>query len=342
MVRARTPSIFFTALTLMGCAEIVLCGSENEDGVYLLDDSSNYSFDGSLDIASQSVGVQIANCTDNADNDSDGETDELDECIDLSIEWGDISQDLQGHEMDPVSDVNSVALIIFRYLSQEEVEQKLSENTLVQADVGLYVSIDPGDETSVVLSDLTLLGNEIGPHQYLEEGYGTFMLYLQQGYTVGTGVKMSQFFEPSVDSSETTVRFSDESTILDFEVDILSAAPLVLQAGEELSIDWSALSSDGLGKEFDANAVDQLMIARYSDLSLEELESQFLDIELLADEIWKLGLGGESTADLGSAVGDSGSFGGLDSTSTYVLALRCTSCANPAPLYLASMTRCEG
>jgi hypothetical protein len=342
MTRASVLTTYFPALTLMGCAEaIVLCGSSNEDGVYLLDDSSNYVFDGSLDIATQDVAVQIASCVDNADNDDDGETDELDECIDLSIEWGEISQDLQGHEMDPVDDVNSVALIIFRYLSQEEVEQKLSENSLVQADVGLYVSIDPESETSAALSELNLLGNEIGPHQYLEEGYGTFMLYLQKGYTVGTGVMMSQFFEPRVDSSETTVRFSDESTILDFEVDLRSADPLVVQSGAEVFVDWSAVSTDGLGTEFDSNAVDQLMIARYEDLTLEDLEGQFLDIELLADEIWTMDLGGESTVDLSDATGDSGSFGGLDDSSTWLLALRCSTCANPAPLYLTVMNKCE-
>jgi hypothetical protein len=261
--------------------------------------------------------------------------------VDLTIDFSSVDQDFQGHAMDPVDDVDSVALVVFRYLSQEEVELKLSENTLVQADVGLYVSVDPGDETSVQLSELTLLGNEIGPHQYFEEDYGTFMLYLQKGTTIGVGVMMSQFVAPSADSSETTVSLTSDSTLLEYSVDIASLDPIVLPAGSDVSVDWSDLTTSGLGQDLDLNQVDDLIIARYSDLELTDIEEQFLDIELISDDLWSIDLVGQSSANLGSASSDTGSFPGLDGTSTYILALRCSRCANPAPLYLAPLSLCE-
>ena len=317
------------------------CGERNEDGSLVLSDSHNYAFEGSLTVASQDVAVQVESCINNLDDDDDGSVDELDECMDITIEWPDVTHDLQRHEMDGVDDVDNVALVLFRYLSQAEVQEKLSNNTLVQADVGLYVASDPGEETSIQVSELTLLGNDIGPHQYLEEDAGTFMLYLQKGTLVGVGVKMSQFIRPTADSSETTVTFTNESTVLDFTVDLIGANPLVVNSGSDVEIDWTAVTVDGLGQDFDSSAVDQLMIARYADLGLEDLEEQFLDLELVADDLYHLELGTETMVNLGDATGDSGAFPGLDDSSTWLFALRCSSCANPAPLFLTPLQMCS-
>jgi hypothetical protein len=329
--------------TLLGCTgdDESRCGERNDEGSLIASDSHNYAFDGSLEVASQDVAIQIETCINDLDDDEDGTIDELDECIDITFEWSDVTYDLQGHEMDAVDDVDNVALVLFRYLSQDEVEEKLSTNALVQADVGLYVATDPGDETSVQLSELTLLGNEIGPHQYLEEDAGTFLLTLQKGNVVGVGYSMTQFVRPTVDSTETTVTVTNESTVLDYTVDLTSADPLRVNSGTDVEIDWAQLTTDGLGLDFDFTAVDRLMIARYQDLTLEDLEANFLDIELLADDIYNLDLGTESTVNLEEASGDSGSFPGLDDSSTWLFALRCTSCANPAPLFLTSLQLCS-
>ena len=101
------------------------------------------------------------------------------------------------------------------------------------------------------------------------------------------------------------------------------------------------MSVDGLGQEFDPSLVDQLMLARHENRSIEELEEHLIDIELVADEIWNATLTGQTSVRLDEAVGDSGVFAGLDETSTYLMALRCSRCANPAPLYLVPLTRCE-
>ena len=327
----------------ISCSESVdeRCGIRNDEGALVMNDDHNYRFDGTLDIASQDVTVQIESCVDNTDNDGDGDIDELDECIDLTVDWSQITHDLQGHEMDPVADIDNVAMVIFRYLSQDEVEQKLSDNTLVQSDIGLYVSVETGDETSAIVSDFTLLGNEIGPHQFLEEDQGTYLMYLQKGNVVGVGVMMSQFFVPTASSSETTLNFSNDSTILDYQVFLEDLDPLTINEGSDVEVDWSTLITNGLGQDFESADVDQVMLAYYADTTLSQLESEFLDIELLADEIFFLDIGNETSINLSDAESEMGPFTGIDDSGMWLLALRCGSCANPAPLFLTTLELCQ-
>ena len=229
----QRPTFWMALLVLIpGCGgdSVPVCGSLDSDGVARLTDDGNYRFVGGLDIASQEVAVQIESCLDDLDNDGDGDVDEIDECVDLTIDFSQVTTDLQGHDMNPVDDVDSVALVIFRYLTEEEVEQKLSEY-LVQSDVGLYVAAEPGDSTGSIF-ELNLLGNDIGPHQYLEEDYGTYMLYLQQGNTIG--VKMSQFIAPVNGSVVTDVAFNNDSTLLEYSVELADVDPLVLPDGTQL------------------------------------------------------------------------------------------------------------
>ncbi|MCK6526868.1 hypothetical protein L6R50_04685 [Myxococcota bacterium] len=277
-----------------------------------LSDSQNYDFEGTLDIRPYDL--------------ADGS--------DPLFDWSGLDTDLQGHPLDPVTDVDQVTIVVFRYLSEGEVEEKLSSNTLEQVDVGLFASVDPGDATSVRLSELTLMGNDIDVEQYFVEGYGTWLVSLATGSTPGVGTRMAAFARPLPSEAETTLTFAADSTVLDFTVDLASLDPLPAPAGvEELTVDWSGVGTDGLGNAFQADSIDRVMVGQYTSLAPADLEEQFLDLEILADSLWRLDVSGGTEAALGQAAGDA-PFPGFDSAGTWVLALQCTTCANPAPPFL--------
>jgi hypothetical protein len=70
-------------------------------------------------------------------------------------------------------------------------------------------------------------------------------------------------------------------------------------------------------------------------MGVAEIEASFLDIELLASDLYTLQLDGGTTASLSGLVTAEGKvFEGFDTSSTWLLALRCTRCTNPAPIFL--------
>jgi hypothetical protein len=78
------------------------------------------------------------------------------------------------------------------------------------------------------------------------------------------------------------------------------------------------------------------MVAQYESLGLADLESDFLRIDDLAAQIWNADIEGRSTFDLTTLTSDAGlPFSGFSDEGLWVLALRCSTCSNPAPPYLA-------
>lgn len=332
----RIDALFLALFLLAGCSENT--GDDDDDvagddddaagectgasTAPTLADAHNYAFDGVLDIQSYVLG----------------------ELSDPLFDFGGLTTDLQGHAFDPVADVDNVAVIVFHAsLTQDDIEAGLSANTLEQADIAAYVNVEPGDATSVHLSDCTLFGNDIDIETYFVEGYGNWLLNLTTGTTAGTGTRMAAFFEPVPGEAADELVVTDTSTVLDFTVDLQSLHPLAVSTDEPaLTLDWSAVSIDGQGNDFNPGDVDQVMLAYYADLTVEDLEADFLDIELIADRLWTLDISSGTTADLSMLDGDDSAFTGIDDQGIWLMALRCTTCANPAPPVLTLIEACEG
>ncbi|NOY25778.1 MAG: hypothetical protein GXP62_07875, partial [Oligoflexia bacterium] len=72
-----------------------------------------------------------------------------------------------------------------------------------------------------------------------------------------------------------------------------------------------------------------------------ELEDTFLDLELITDDLWHFPVAGGTGLSLSSDTSAEGNFAGLSSDGTWILALQCTTCANPAPPFLTVLKVCE-
>jgi hypothetical protein len=296
---------------LPGCPE----ETEEVSGDLVLIDANNYSFDGLMNISSYPAA----------------------ELTDVLIDWSAVDTDLQTHPMDPETDVNTMSLVVFTYLTHEEVEIGLSQNTLQQADVGLYLFTDVTGQTSESMSECTLFGTDVDVETYFELDYGqSWLITLSKGSTPGVGTLMAAFLDPTPGEENTEVILDNESTTLTVDVDIMSATALPAPADTALTIDWTGLTIDGQGNEMKMGDIDQVMVGYYASLTPTDLEDNLLDLEYVHDGMWYLDLtAGGTTAELSTLTDDDGNaFTGITAEGTWILALRCTTCPNPAPPFL--------
>jgi hypothetical protein len=324
-MRCRDLFNLVALLTAVGGAGLSCKGApdpcDEADATVVLDEESNYAFEGSLEIRSAALAAGS----------------------DPLFDWSALSTDLQGHDLDPVADIDAVAVVAFWDLDHQQVQDGLSTNSLAQKEMAIFVSAQPGDATSIYLSDLNLLGNDIDVEQYFEEGYAeSWLLLVSTGIVPGVGTRMALFIEPDDDATATSVTMTNTDTVLDFSADLTSLTPVPVPAdAPDLTLVWDDLETDGQGADFQPSSIDELMVGYYPDLDATDLEEQFLDIERIAETIWTLEVTSVTDLVLAAATSDPGGFPGVSTRGTWVLALRCGGCANPAPPALTVLKGCE-
>lgn len=297
-----------------GATQTTDTATTSADGTTWLTDANNYRFSGVLD----------------------GPSFSLAEYVDNTISWATLDRDLQCHELDPVKDIDNVALMVFPYLTELEVEQGLSTDSLEQVDIAVYLSVDPGDGTQISLSDLTFFGTEANIQEEFDVGSGTWLMTFTTGSTVGVGSRMLAFLSPTAGETATQATVTDGCGVLEVDVSLSKATPISLTASGPWALDWSGLAHDAQGLDFNSLAVTDLMVAYYADLSPADLESNFLDLELLATDLWTASHPSGTSTDLSALTNaaDGSAFPGFQADGTWLFALRCSTCPNPAPLFL--------
>lgn len=277
-----------------------------------LSDANNYAYTGDIDVPSFPTAAGV----------------------DIRFDWSGADSDLQCHDLDPVADIDNLAVLVLPNLDEAGVEQGLSDDTLQQADMGGYVAFAPGDATEAWLSAFTFFGTDTDIEALHELDTGSWLLLATTGTTLGVGARLLALFSAEASATATEVRIDPGCGMLSFEADLESLTPVpVLTAGPWL-LDWTAVMLDGRGHAIEAQRIDELMVARFPGRSAAELEAGFLDLELDAEELWRLELTGGTTADLTSLSNEAGAFPGFAAEGPWLLALRCTLCSNPAPRFL--------
>jgi hypothetical protein len=129
---------------------------------------------------------------------------------------------------------------------------------------------------------------------------------------------------------------TSDSTLLDYTVDLHSAQPTPIPMGTaDLEIDWTAMTLTSLQTEFIPSNITSLLVAKYTQ-SVADLEANFLDLELIADQMYRSEVTAGTSISLTELTTDDGApFTGIDGEGTWVVALFCGGCKNPAPWYLS-------
>ncbi len=278
-----------------------------------LRDENNYSYTNTIDL--QVAGVQSA--------------------ADILVDWSALTEDLQLHDVDPANDIDNAFLISFPGMSESELEEVIAADALTQQMTDVIATFENvGSATSAHLSEFLIFGtNPFDPLTYFLDESGYWLIRLT---TDLNNTRMAKLMQIRADGTDSVSIRSDCGKV-NFNADIQGAVPLDGAAKGIESLDWSLVALDAAGGLFNPLAVNRLILARYETATVADLETQFFDIELIADGMWEATIsGGSTTLELSAltAVADGSAFPGLDS-GLYLVALQNTLGTNPAPLYLA-------
>jgi hypothetical protein len=267
---------------------------------------------------------------------------------DLDICWDAVTSDLSCHGVDPTADVNNVALLRFLNRSPEQVEQRLAQGTLAQSELDGYLDFQPaGDATCASLSSLTLFGSQVDVQaEYTDRPEHTYLLVFARGTVPGVGALSMTFLQPASSSSTVDVAGNPGCGLLEFSANLTAIEPVEIPRAGPWVLDWSNLTRDGLGGDLAFERVDTVLVAFYADATVAELESQVVDLELVASSLWEIDHGGGHEVDLATARerDDGQLFTGFNQgrAGVWLLALLCRTCQSPAPLLLTILQPVAG
>ncbi len=284
-----------------------------------LDDAANFSWYGTLEV----------------------EVHEVAELTDVRIDWSQLAHDTMAQPLDPASDIDTASLVVFPYLGHDEVVTSLNDNTLQQADVGLYVFAEVTGTSHTYMADMTLFGTDVDVETYFERDYGeTWLVTLGTGSTPGVGTRSCAILDPSPTSEETVAYLDDDSCVVHPDADLGSLTPATAAECAPLTFQWSGLTTDGFGNSFPTTRIDGLSLSFHAGQSPADLEDAYLFGGVGATEVWTQALEEGSTSALldghPSAAGTP--FDGIAGGGTWLLALTCSSCTPAAPPFATVLT----
>ena len=303
----------------------VVCGGEN----LVAASENNYQFSSTLKLPSISIAPNT----------------------DLTLDWSGVTDDFVGHAVDAKKDLSMVSILMWN-LPLTDLQTKLNSDSLKQSDlvvVPITVYTD-GSSTTADLFSFTLNGTQVTSEEILPyfnlDNYPpanhTYILTAATGTTVGQGIKMVQSFVLDSNSTNSKVTMTSHSTELSYKTNLHSLTPTGIPAGKAtITLDWGQMKTNALGNTFTTTSITTAMVAHYTQTPTQ-LETQFLDLELIATAMYKGTIETGTSVDFSSLTDDGGAtFPGIDDTGTWIVALQCGSCRNPAPWYLTILKPCS-
>lgn len=261
---------------------------------------------------------------------------------DLTICWDTVAKDILCHPLAPLMDIDNVSFLQLPNLSEQEIQAKLAAGQLAASLIRVYRDFHTDHQkTCTTLSAMTFGGTALVPSQdYAAASDRKYLLLFSKGTTPGSGARTMTFLEPTAASTNTKVAAPDGcgSNILHFSADITTPKPLEIPKGGPWMIDWSQLGHDGMGNDVIFQKIDGVIVAFYQGMTAAELQTHFLDIEIVATSMYRgVVAGGQKSFDLTAAQDSSGkAFAGFTSTDgVWAVALMCSTCQLPAPIALS-------
>jgi hypothetical protein len=273
---------------------------------------------------------------------------------DLVFDWSRLTTDFFGKPVNPATDINLVLLALWS-LTPDQIEADLKvDNIPLSANAGIITSYPDGTYTSKDLFDFNLLGQPLPmdqvsmffdtstPNYAYPQNQYTFMAMASTGTTPGKGARAIALFHIDPSATTTELDLTNDSTKLDYSVNLLRAAPVLVPAAvAALTLDWSQMTVNMLGNPYIASQITQVAVAHYATATLPDLQRQFLDLQDIADGWWSGPVVSGASIGLGALVDAGGAtFPGIDSSGVWLAALFCGNCNNPAPWSITILEPC--
>jgi hypothetical protein len=184
----------------------------------------------------------------------------------------------------------------------------------------------------VNLADFTFFGSEVNiEEEYVVSDVNKYLLVLTTGTVWGVGAKVMTFLTPTEPSSVTAVNIVENGCdMLDFSADLTSLEAVNVPMDEPFILDWSSIGFSG---------ITRAMLGYYEGMTAEDLESQALDLMIIADSKWESEIEQGRTIALRDLTNENGdNFEQFKSGGAWVFILMCDTCQNPAPLFLTLLS----
>jgi hypothetical protein len=317
------------------CASPITTTDEDGNLLVIAEEKYNYSFESSLEI--RSVPVRSLS--------------------DIRFDWSDITTDMLGHPFDPMLSVDMMELTLWNYTTEDLLRDINSDNL----DTGKMKGIIwlPTNNTLTAGNFLDLLSPSGGAVDdetlltyvdtviYTPSDY-KYLVMVAEGDSFGQGTKMLSFFEPNPDETAAEVMMDNSSTVLSYTADLSSLTHIpVPPENPNIVLNWmdnTILLNNAMGREWIPTMITNVSVAHYLTKTPKDLEREFLNLELLADETWTIFLSAGQSVNLSrlntEPDGSGQAFTGIDDAGTWVIALKCGSCSNPAPWFLSILHSC--
>ena len=271
----------------------------------------------------------------------------------LTFDWSALTKDMYKETIDPKAGIGNMALALF-HLTRDQLQAKINAdnfNSQDRAAAATYLTGGTVDHCST--TDLDELGQPLDHSvllSYLDEtryptSEYTYLVMIGAGKEYGKNARMITNFTVSPSSTNTTVLVKPDSTSVDFKATLDTLTPMTIPVGKaNISVDWTTMTTNAMGRTVDPYSIMKVMVASFTQSVCElQQNSNFLNLETLAVNKWvNTNLAGTSVV-LSSLLDANGNaFAGIDATHTWVIALECTDCLNPAPWYLSVLKPCNG
>ncbi len=287
---------------------IMLLGCLPESATIMVNDEHNFTFSSSV-VAEE---VMIASQED------------------ASVDWSDLDVDMLGNTIN--GEVDKVSVLLFPRLGTEEVLFGLSNEALRQSDLSGYVEYTPEPgERSARLTDFSIQGTYVDPEEHLLPDNGSYLVTLSSEPNITHSMI---FFHPTVSAVNSEVVLSSQSAEVSYEINLFEMDRIVMPSAERWLLDWSGLTESGTDRPLNLNQLDRVQLLGTSS-SLAEVEQQFLRMESLAEQIYEANVLGQQVIPFSTLLNSEGaSPDSLSEELLWILALRCSTCVNPAPLFV--------
>lgn len=247
------------------------------------------------------------------------------EMQDANVSWDGLRKDILGNEL-KTSDISQLSIVRFPQLTQEAVLLGIENDTLRQSDLSGAVELDATGRSEAMLSDFSINGTPLSPEDELLQESGTYLIFANKEERVVS----LQFFEPRFDENNQDIILTDTSTIIDYSVSF--GEPIAVEEAKNLYLDWSDLTQTGTGNPIVLQRIDRLVLAGFRE-DIIELESDFLRSRSFAEMIIEVDVAGVQAIPFSRIE----AFQDFNPDLTWLLALECSLCLNPAPFFVGSV-----
>lgn len=294
----------------------------------LAHESNNYTFSSTLDVTVTPV-TPLSN---------------------LFIDWSGVTKDFLGNTIDPTTDVETVFVVVWR-LPVDQMIAKLNEDALSTPDsAGAIAYYNDMGMTASNIFEFEVAGGgplpmeelliRVDPAQYPPSMH-SYSVLPSEGGTPGEGAKVVHAFVLDETSTNTNITVTNDSTKLEYTATLTAHVPTNIPVGaSNILVDWSDMIQNAMGRDFIGTNIFEVLVAKYTQTPAE-LEMNFLQIENIAAEMYRGDvLAGRELALTELTREDGTPFAGISADGTWILALICGVCGNPAPWYLTLLQPC--